>query len=154
MIETTPVLMVIMNHLPDIGRISAQEQRKVTAWPYDGVKFLIILLNPCSLETWPWSIPPFWPPPTVLFFGVKADPDVCLSELAICCSSNNPGVTRGCSSLTKMESLVWKWCGQLRVLQVLTDSSISNRLIVIMRNEGRIAGLDYLSFINNEQKSE
>lgn len=115
------------------------------------MKFLIILLNPCSLETLPWSVSLFWPSSTALLFGLKADSDGCLSELTGCCSSNSPGDTGVCSLLKNIESLVWKWCGQLRVLQVLADSSILTRLIVIMRNEGRVAGLNHLSTMNRRR---
>ena len=115
------------------------------------MKFLIILLNPCSLGTLPWSGPLFWPSSTALLFGLKADSDGCLSELTGCCSPNSPGDTRVCSLLKNIESLGWKWCGQLRVLQVLADSSILTRLIVIMRNEGRVAGLNHLSTMNRRR---
>lgn len=123
-IEVTPVLMVMINHLARVGRVSAEQKIIVKVWSYDGVKFLIILLNPRSRQLGST----FWY--SSAFFGMTVDSDVRCPALTVRSSSDRDWVAGGISCPTNIGSELWKWSGQSRGLQVLIGSSILTGWVV------------------------
>lgn len=119
MIDKTPVLMVMMNHLHQVSP-SVQIWVEVRT-TYDGVKFLTILWNPRSWGlTWGAFCPGRSASTSFLPALTTVDDSDKVSVRMFCCPSTGSCVCWACSSRSRIDSGLWKCNWQSGALQGLS----------------------------------